>query len=110
MFKQRKAKARDRGQEIWFLLPESERTAARVRNELLKEGLEVSKATAARWANGWRAVAHKAVDLMKFTDGSERHPRVSRNRLTASLRTATRRRRDAHQLRIVEGGSQRPAA
>src|SRR3954447_7896947 len=66
MFKQHRTKAFDRGQQLWFLLPETERTAARVRCELADEGIVVSKASVSRWANNWRRVAHKAVDLIEL--------------------------------------------
>jgi hypothetical protein len=72
MFKQRKTKTCDRGQEIWFLIPESERTAARVLDELSKEGFKVSKATVSRWAKGWKNIAHKAVDLIKLPKAGPR--------------------------------------
>jgi hypothetical protein len=68
MFKQRKTESHDRGQTIWFLLPESERTAVRVLNELSREGFKVSKATVSRWANNWKQAAHKAVDLIPLPD------------------------------------------
>ena len=58
----RKARAFERGQDLWFLLPESERTA--VRNELRGEGFSVSKATVSRWANQWHQVAREVADLI----------------------------------------------
>src|SRR4051794_33378191 len=69
MFKQHRTKAFDRGQQLWFLLPETERTAARVRRELVKEGIVVSKASVSRWANKWKRIAHKAVDLVELPVG-----------------------------------------
>src|SRR4051794_24213932 len=66
MFKQRRTKARDRGEQLWFILPEPDRTAARVRRELANEGVVVSKATLSRWANDWKRIAHKAVDLVQL--------------------------------------------
>jgi hypothetical protein len=66
MFKQRRTKARDRGEQLWFILPEPDRTAARVRRELAKEGVVVSKATLSRWANEWKRIDHKAVDLVEL--------------------------------------------
>src|SRR4051812_40203632 len=66
MFTQRRTKARDRGEQLWFILPEPDRTAARVRRELAKEGVVVSKATLSRWANEWKRIDHKAVDLVEL--------------------------------------------
>lgn len=60
----RKAKAFERGQDLWFLLPESERTAVRVLNDLRHEGFNVSKATVSRWANQWRQVAGEVAALI----------------------------------------------
>lgn len=69
MFIQRRTQARDRGQDLWFLLPAAERTAARVRRELADEGIVVSKASVCRWAVDWKRVAHKAVDLVELPSG-----------------------------------------
>jgi hypothetical protein len=60
----RKAQAFERGQDFWFLLPESERTAVRVLNELRGEGYRVSKATVSRWANQWRQIADEVEALI----------------------------------------------
>jgi hypothetical protein len=66
MFTQRKTKARDRGEALWFLLPDSQRTAARVLDELSKEGITVSKASVCRWARSWKGIADKVVDLVEL--------------------------------------------
>jgi len=75
MFKKRQTEARDRGQALWFLLPESERTAKRVLHELTQEGFEVSKATVCRWAQQWKRAQIEALELIlgpsKRIDGGE---------------------------------------
>lgn len=68
---QPRTKAKDRGQEIWFLLSESERTAGRVLDGLKAEGIRASKASVCRWANEWKAVVHKAVDLIELPAPTE---------------------------------------
>lgn len=60
----RKAKAFERGQDLWFLFPESERTATRALNELRGEGYSVSKATVSRWANQWRQITGEVEALI----------------------------------------------
>jgi len=60
----RKAKAFERGQDFWLLLPESERTAVRVLKELRRDGFNVSKATVSRWANRWRQVSAELTPLV----------------------------------------------
>ena len=64
MFKKRKNEAFQQGQSLWFLIPELERTAVRVLDELTREGFKVSKATVCRWAKHWKRVPIEVLDLI----------------------------------------------
>src|SRR5262245_31128884 len=63
---QPRTEARDRGQELWSLLPKQERTAGRVLDALAREGIKASKASVCRWAKEWKRVVHTAADLIEL--------------------------------------------
>jgi hypothetical protein len=64
MFRKRTTDAYERGQALWFMLPESERTAKRVLEELIRDNFKVSKATVCRWAKQWKRAQIEALELI----------------------------------------------
>jgi hypothetical protein len=71
MHPKRKAAVFERGQQLWFSITESERTAVRVLAELRREGFSASKATVSRWAQQWRQRGGEGLEcLQPYADGA----------------------------------------
>ncbi len=70
MSRKSKSTAYCRGQEIWSLLSESDRTAVRVLAELRGEGYRASRATVSRWVQEWRRVVHTATEMLAVEAGA----------------------------------------